>query len=382
MTQQVLQDVLPITPAVIQWARIRAGFSLEDAKRTFKKIEAWENGAASPTYTQLEQMSEKFKCPVAVFFFPQPPDVPSVESSFRTLDAQAISELPRTVRGFLRKAQAMQFNLSELNDGKNPASRLITRDIKVSVNTPLENVAETIRTYLGVTLEEQSGWKTVEIALEQWRDVFARVGVFVFKDAFHANGYFGFCLYDDEFPIIYVNNSSAKSRQIFTLFHELGHLLFQTSGVDLLDDQFVQRLPDNEQKIEIICNGLASMVLVPDGELDRLLKGSMATRETAAEIANYFNVSREVIYRKMLDRGLIGPAEYKDAAEAWAAQMKPQAGRGNYYNNQFSYLGHRYIDLAFERFNQRRFDDIRLAEYLNIKPKNLPAFELKYAGGG
>ena len=45
------------------------------------------------------------------------------------------------------------------------------------------------------------------------------------------------------FSDIYVNNSAAKTRQIFTLFRELGHLLFHTSGIDPLDDQYVERFP-------------------------------------------------------------------------------------------------------------------------------------------
>jgi len=42
--------------------------------------------------------------------------------------------------------------------------------------------------------------------------------VFVFKDAFRAEDYCGFSLFDPVFPLIYVNNSMPKSRQIFTLF--------------------------------------------------------------------------------------------------------------------------------------------------------------------
>lgn len=377
-----MKDALPITPAVVQWARERAGFSIEDASRTFKKIGAWESGDAVPSYSQLEQMAEKFKCPVAVFFFPKPPDVPAVEKSFRTLTAEDFAAIPRTVRSFLRKGQAMQINLAELNDGKNQALRLITRDLQFSTSTSLEGIAAEVRSYLGVSLEEQASWKSVEQALEAWREAFAQVGVFVFKDAFHAKDYFGFCLYDDEFPIVYVNNSCAKTRQIFTLFHELGHLLFQTSGIDIIDDEYIQHLAPNEQKIEVICNGLAAKVLVPDDVFDKMLYGRAADRDTATKLATYFSVSREVIYRKMLDRGLIEVGEYGDAAKLWESQIKPQqAGSGNYYNSHFTYLGPRYIDLAFTRYYQRRFDEIQLAEYLNIKPKNLPKFEAKFGGG-
>lgn len=380
-----VKEGLPINPAVVQWARERAGFSLDDAVRHFKKIAAWEAGDALPTYVQVEQMAERFKIPVAVFFFPKPPAVPPIEQSFRTLTAADFAAIPRTVRLFLRRGQAMQLNLSELNDSKNPAGRVISRDLKPSTSTSLDKIAAQVREYLGVSIDEQASWKSVDEALEKWREVFAtKAGVYVFKDAFRAPSYFGFCLYDDEFPVIYINNSSAKSRQIFTLFHELGHLLFRTSGIDMLDDHFIDHLADAEQKIEIICNGLAARVLVPDDVLDRILAGAKIGRPLAAQLAGYFSVSREVIYRKFLDRGLIDALEYDAAAKEWAAQMKGKddESSGNYYNSQRAYLGQRYIDLAFTRYYQRRFDRGQLAEYLNLKPKNLPTFAEKFAGGG
>lgn len=381
MAQGGLQDALPVTPSVITWARVNAGFSLDDAQRSFTKIAAWEAGDASPTYPQLEQMSEKFKCPVAVFFFPEPPDVAGVEKSFRTLLPDDFAQIPRTVRTFLRKGQAMQLNLAELNDGKNPAPKVITHDLKFEVNTTIDTIANAIRDYLGVSLKEQSNWPSLDEAMEQWRDAFARVGVYVFKDAFRSKAYFGFCLFDDEFPIIYVNNSSTKSRQIFTLFHELGHLLFHTSGIDILDDHYIAHLPNEQRKIEIICNRLAARLLIPDDEFDRLLAGKKPTRDAAAIMADYFHVSREAIYRTFLDRGLISEGEYIAAAKDWQAQIKKSAGTGNYYNSHFSYLGRHYIDLAFARYYQRRIDEFQLSDYLNIKPKNLATFELMHGTG-
>jgi Zn-dependent peptidase ImmA (M78 family) len=380
-----LREGLPITPAVVQWARERAGYSIDDAVRHFKKIATWETGEALPTYAQVEQMAERFKIPVAVFFFPKPPAMPPIEQSFRTLTAADFAAIPRTVRLFLRRGQAMQLNLAELNDSKNPAGRVITRDLKPSTSTSLDKIAAQVREYLGVSIDEQASWGSVDEALENWREVFAtKAGVYVFKDAFRAPSYFGFCLFDDEFPVIYINNSSAKSRQVFTLFHELGHLLFHTSGVDMLDDRFIDHLNGAEQKIEIICNALAGRVLVPDEVLDKMLKDAEIGRPLAAQLANYFSVSREVIYRKFLDRGLIDAGEYGAAAKEWAAQLKgkDEESSGNYYNSQRAYLGQRYIDLAFTRYYQHRFDSGQLAEYLNLKPKNLPTFAEKFAGGG
>ena len=90
---------------------------------------------------------------------------------------------------------------------------MITCDLKFSPNTSFDKSAASLRAYLGVSIEEQASWKGVDNALEKRRDVFAtEAGVYVYKDAFRAPNYFGFCVYDDEFPIIYINNSSVKSR--------------------------------------------------------------------------------------------------------------------------------------------------------------------------
>src|SRR3546814_17029352 len=69
--------------------------------------------------------------------------------------------------------------------------------------------------------------------------------------AFRTDDFSGFCLYDEEFPIIYVNNSSAKTRQIFTYFHELAHLVFHTSGIAKVRDRYIERLAgDSKERSE------------------------------------------------------------------------------------------------------------------------------------
>ena len=247
--------------------------------------------------------------------------------------------------------------------------------------TSVDNISNAIRDYLGVSIAEQSSWKNPETALENWREVFANVGIYVFKGAFRSDEYFGFCLEESEFPIIYVNNSSTKTRQIFALFHELGHLLFHTSGIDRADDRFLRDVSDEYRRIEIICNGLAARILVPENEFERVLEGRRPDRSSAADLAEHFAVSREVIYRKYLDRGLISSDEYDDAVKFWNRQIRPPSDGGNFYNSHYSYLGARYINLAFTRYYQRRFDESKLAEYLNLKPKTLSVFEAKFAGG-
>jgi Zn-dependent peptidase ImmA (M78 family) len=374
---------LPINPEILTWARKRAGLSLDDASAKFKRIQDWEEGTSFPTYPQLEQLSDTLKIPIAVFFFPKPPAVPKIEETFRTLPDADLEQLPKTIRMLLRKAKALQLNLMEMTNGQNPAKRIITNDLAFAPHVAIPDMAQKVRDYLGISLEEQISWHDVDTALKKWRGVFTDVGVFVFKDAFRDEDFSGFCLYEDNFPIIYVNNSTAKTRQIFSLFHELAHLLFHTSGIDKFNDDYVDRLRGDAHRIEILCNKFAAVILLPEETLSAELANQRADRPLAERIAATYNISRETVYRRFLDRNLIQRAEYLEAARAWRAQRHQGEGDGgNSYWTKLSYLGRDYISLALREYHQNRIDETKLAEYLLAKPKHIASLEEYYLRGG
>ena len=366
---------MPITPAVLTWARERAGYSLDAAAESFPRIDRWEAGENFPSYPQLELLADKFKIPVAVFFFPEPPDLPSVEESFRTLEPTNIAEIPPRIRLLLRKAQSFQMALEELHDGRNPAQRPIIRNLGFRRNRSIEWNAAQVRAYLGVSFAQQTEWGSAETALNEWRKTLFEVGIHVFKDQFQDPGYSGFCLYDDEFPIIYVNNSTAKTRQIFTLFHELAHLLFQTSGVDATSDDFVDHLSRENRQIEVTCNSLAARIMVPTDRFDEAIEDLPPNQASAERLAERFSVSREFVYREFRDRDLITAGEYQRAARQWAEQIQSGRGGGNRYYTKIAYLGTEYINLAFRRYYQNRIDYDQLADFLDMKPRHLTQLE-------
>lgn len=375
------KEQIPITKEVVVWARTRAGLSIVDASKKFREIEQWETGTAFPTYPQLEKLAEELKVPVAVFFFPEPPKTPPIRESFRTLPDTEFDKMPRRIRFLLRKAKALQLNLPELTQGRNPAPRMITRELRFRDTAQLDDMATRVREFLGITIEQQIKWADDDTALEQWRSALQNVGVFVFKDAFKAEGYSGFSLYDELFPIIYVNNSATKTRQTFTLFHELAHLLFHTSGIDTIEDPYIPSLPLHQKRIEILCNSLAARLLVPEAAFLHAVKGLDHTERTAELLAARFHVSREVIFRKFLDRDWIDEAHYARAVKHWASQKKRRAPGGNPYWTKIAYLGREYISLAFSQHLQNRIDEKQLAEYLDTKPKHINTLEGYFARG-
>lgn len=369
-------EPIPVTPQMVKWARERAGFARDELANKFKSLVEWEEGSASPSYPQLEKMAEEFKVPVAMFFFPEPPDLPRISESFRSLPEHEFEQLPRRIRFLVRKAKVFQLNLSELEGEKNPSERQILRELKFTPDQSVSSMASKVRSFIGISIDEQRSWASTEEALNRWRAALQNFGVFVFKDQFRQEGYSGFCLYDREFPLIYVNNTSAKSRQIFTLFHELAHLLFETSGIDQLSDRYLSRLSGRQKTIEVKCNQFAAEFLLPKIEFDKAISGLAATEETAAKIASEYHVSREFIFRRFLDRDWISKRDYDSAAKRWANESGGGSG-GNYYNSKFAYLGRDYISLVFSRYYQNRIDETQAAEYLDVKPKSLNGLEAK-----
>lgn len=368
-----------ITRSVLVWARRRAGLTVADLTGQFRHYADWEEGEGGPTYPQLESLADKLKVPVAVFFFPEPPATPRIEETFRTLPDTVLDQLPSRMRLVLRKAKAFQLNIAELCNGANPAERLITRDLAFTVGMPVVQLASQVREYLGVSLDTQRRWATSDDALKNWRTTLLGVGIFTFKDAFKASEYSGFCLTDPVFPIIYVNNTNAKNRQIFTLFHELGHLLFATSGIDSFRQLATNSA--NSQRIEVICNAFAAEFLLPAAEFERARAGRPATEQTAAEISSIYHISRESVFRRFLDAGEVTSVDYDAAVERWAQGRQEGSSGGNFYNTRLAYLGRAYVGLALGAFQQNRINESQLAQYLDVKPNRLSGLEEKFLQG-
>lgn len=372
---------IPINRHLVTWARQRAGLTVQEASQRFRHIAAWEDGSALPTYPQLESMSDEFKLPIAVFFFPEPPRTPPIRESFRTLPDTEFDRIPKAIRFLLQKAKALQLNLAELTQGANPAPRQIARELRFRDNVTPATMAARVREYLGVTLDVQFAWRDTDTALKAWRTALQDVGVFVFKDAFRTENFFGFSLYDDTFPLVYVNNSATKTRQIFTLFHELAHILFHTSGIDTQADSYIPALREDAKRIEVLCNSFAAQFLVPDDAFAEAVAGLEHDEEAAERLAALFSVSRETIYRKFLDRRWITQAEYRRTVEVWNGQRQEGGSGGNHYRTKIAYLGREYIGLAFRQYYQNRIDDAQLAGYLDTKPKNVGALEEYFTAG-
>ena len=379
------------TPKVLKWARESSGYTVSAVVAKLKRktvtnqtLFDWETGKAFPTYSQLEHLAYKiYKRPLAVFFFPKPPDdESSIEKSFRTLP-KAIGKLSPRMRWMIRKAHVMQMNVMDLHENKPFKNEIsqelkIFNDIKFTSKSSIKDLAKKLRGYLNISLKEQKEWSRQtsslqsgsDIALKKWREIVQAHGVFVFKDSFKEPEFSGFCLYDERFPIIYINNNEAKNRQIFTLFHELAHILFKTSGFDPIDeDYFKNQLQGTNQKIETMCNEFAGAFLVPDESLPQKVE-----LNDIKKYAREYSVSQEVFLIRLLKNKIISNKVYSQFKQKTTEQYQKNRGKkrlkgGNYYATKETYLGEKYISIVFKKYHQKQISLNQLSEFLDVKPK-------------
>jgi len=380
----VANYVSGVNPSILKWAREKAGYSIDEVARSLKRdsqdILLWEAGLATPTYSQLEKLAYSvYKRPIAVFFFPRPPEEQDPGQAFRTLPDSEIDNLLPDTRLAIREALAMQIALRELTDGRNPGERLIFRELHVEPSHNAVFVARRVREYLKIDIDEQFRWSGFTEALKNWRSIIQDNGIFVFKRSFKQVDISGFSLVDDDFPVIYLNNSTTKTRQIFSLFHELAHILLSTSGVTKADDQYINVLTGRARNIEVFCNQFAAEYLVPSDDFDKRVSLDKPTEQLVDNLATLYKVSREVILRKLLDRHMISQEYYESKTSEWHREWREKReGRktgGNYYATQAAYLGERFLNITFAKYYEGSLSLQQLADYLSVKAQNVAGIE-------
>jgi len=384
------EPVAGVRPEVMRWARQSIGLSVADValrlKKTVEEIESWETGGAFPSYPQLEKLAYQiYKRPLAVFFLPAPPEEISPVREFRTLPTDDLQSLAADTHLHIRRAHAYQLALRELFGERNPGEHCIWKELPISRAHSVMEQAAAVRDYLGITLEEQVRWKEDGQALKKWRKAIEDKGIFIFKESFDQKDISGFCLVDSQFPVVYLNNSTTKTRQTFSLLHELAHLLLSVNGLSKFDQRYIERLPDQEKQTERFCNAIAAEILIPSPDFQLQAKQFPADIERASEqqfsdLAARYGVSREAVLRRFLDQDRVTAAFYELKAKAWAAQQKKGAG-GDWYASQNVYLSDRFAREVVSRHYKNQLSVEQAADLLGIKPKNFAGLEQRILQG-
>lgn len=376
-----------INAHVLVWARQTAGYVLEEAARKIginpEKLQAWEAGEDKPTLRQLRIAANVYKRPTALFYCsttpPKPPDI----ADFRVLPAAGLKYTPRLLyeirRAFQRRAVAMELT-EQL--GEAPVIFSLQADMSESP----DSLASRIREALGVTLTAQVSWRDHYTALRSWISAVERLGILVFHvKNIELTQMRGFSIGERPFPVIGINGKDSPRGRIFTLLHELVHIVLQSGGVcDLQETE--------SESIEAYCNRVAGEVLVP--------RDALLHEETVVEnggntvwedwrlklLADRYMVSQEVILRRLLTFGRTTRLFYNQKREEYEEIYRREKAEGGgpvpHYRLVLRDNGPAFTSLVLSAYYNEAISSRDLSNFLGgIKLNHVGRIERALFGG-
>jgi Zn-dependent peptidase ImmA (M78 family) len=229
----------------------RLSIKPEDLKRELERPE--------PNQRILNDIAKELALPPFVFFMKEPPPLHDMIPDFRS-ERPAPSAKARATIEAIQFADGVQRAVAELDawGAANPPHFEATQPARV------EEFALRARAFFNITLQDQANAKDARSFYIVCRKKIEDKGIFVLHDSFPETDGSGFCLSHPMHPVIVVNTKrQTRGRRLFTLIHELAHVLMRKSGIS---DPFVGR-----NATERLCNSFAGSFLVPESYLGALL---------------------------------------------------------------------------------------------------------------
>ena len=376
-----------INKDMMYWARKYAGYvngyENELPKDIREKYEAWESGEKFPTWIQLRNVSKKYKVPTAFFFMKNPPEYELIPPlvNYRKLDADSIYEniSPYLIDNIhsCQNRRSIFIELSEDMDEDIPSFE------RFEGKTSRHNLSSFIREKLDVSLNTQKSWlkknnrkdKGHYNFLNNWKEAITeKMGVLIFETYdVDIEEMRGLCIYHDVAPIILLNGKDSVNGRIFSLFHELTHLLLGESAI--CGD-------DLDRDIEVFCNAVSGEFLVPENDLIENLN-NMPFDDLLKDLSNLYGVSEHVVLRRLLDLNKITKNDYdlKTDYEFVPSSSKTKGNSGNYYLNMIKYNGRPFYSLVLSAYEMGIISGSDFSKFTGLKVNQAQKIgEMLYGG--
>jgi Zn-dependent peptidase ImmA (M78 family) len=294
-----------VKPAMLRWARERAGLEPDALAHRFPKLADWEREETRPTLKQLEDFAKATHAPIGYLFLSEPPVERIPIPDFRTVENRRIGhpspDLLETIYLCQQRQEWYRDYVRSLREEPLPF---------IGSATPESDVMQTaakIRQALGFEIEERRQCPTWTEALRRFIEQADRLGVLVMVNGvvgsnnhrkLNPDEFRGFAISDDLAPLVFINGADTKSAQMFTLAHELAHLWL---GQSALSD--VEPASSPTHAIENWCNRVAAELLVPLAVFREQLRPDEDLNAALNRLAKHFKVSTLVVLRRIHDAG-------------------------------------------------------------------------------
>jgi Zn-dependent peptidase ImmA (M78 family)/transcriptional regulator with XRE-family HTH domain len=363
-------------PLMLKWAREKQGLSIEQVAASdripSKKLAAWESGDGSPSFAQLRKLSKRYKRPMHVFYLPEPPVDFNIVKDRRAITPDVTTlELRRALQLAQERQRWASTYLEEIG-----APKVELVGSCAASDNPV-SVAIALRNSLGVTIQQQTKCSTAHESLSLWREACENVGIYVFQTTRVAVAEMRGCALPDAYaPTAVLNAADSPTARVFTLIHEVAHILANQSAMDGSGDDEFQLSP--RAKIEKFCNRVSAETIVPREDFLAMIPQDWRHRDDAIIrfAASRYGVSRAVIGLRLVETGL-ADQDYLD--QKWRyLQAKPGPDREGgplQHVLAIARTGERFARLALSAFRSGAIHGGELSELIRMKLNYLPQLE-------
>lgn len=319
-----------IQPELVYWAAQQAGLPLDVFATQISRRDADKIIEGSFSEAQIHRASQVAKIKFYELFLDEPPEQPKIPLiDFRT--AQTSDPISKDFFDIYHDTQYKQEWYKDylLREGAEPLP-FIGKYRTISNH---KKIALAIREKLSMEERPTSGdYNTYYSFLAQKIE---DLGVLVLKNGIVGNNtrrplnvreFRGFTICDPIAPAIFINGRDAPAAWIFTLLHELAHLLRGDSGVS-------DASGNSTNREEAFCNKIAAEALVPEADFATIW-GNSTHRDTddkLFEAQSFFRVSMLVVARRALDLELISRDKYLEKSRYSEAKTPRASSGGNFY---------------------------------------------------
>ena len=340
-----------INPEMFVWAFKRAGFDEETAVKAFPNLKFWLSGEKLPTLNQLQQFAKRFYVPLGYLFLQKEPTETIPFPLFRGKAGES-NHFDLNVYDTVNNIQLRQDWLEEY---------LVNNDIEtsdlvncISLKTPVNEAVNLLRRKLNLDPQWAFSLARTDIAVGFLTEKLEENGVFVAYNgvvgnntqrSLKVNECRGFALVNKVAPYIFVNSADSKSAQLFTLVHEVAHIMLGVSAGHAGDDF------DGRDANEKYCDKLAAEFLVPSYLLREIWNGDIK------KLAHLFKASEIVVARRSHDVGLLSDVEYRDFWMEYSNRpisKKEKRGGGDFYLTSVKRVGRLFAVHVRNAVNSRQ----------------------------
>ena len=372
-----------INPAMMKWARKYAGFTNgyeEQLSDDFKKrCESWENGNSYPTWNQLREASKKYHVPTAFFFMECSPSFDNLPEiiNYRRLDVDSIYEnnSPKLINNIRKSENRREIYIELLHDLNEEIIEFKVPNLKEDKNI----FANYIREVLDVSLDTQKSWYKESKHynfLNKWKELLnEKMGILIFEtEGVLLEEMRALCIFHNKIPIILLNGKDSVNGRIFSLFHELTHLLLGKSAI-CGDDENIQE--------EIFCNSVAGEFLVPEEDLIKNINPlEVLSYRSLRYLHNLYGVSEHVIVRRLLDANKISRNDYISHINNYEEPTSsPTGSRGNYLNNMIKYNSRAYYSLVLDAYDLGVINSLEFSKFTELGKNQISKLQEVFYGG-